>query len=151
MTAMPPHALAPRAALPRVWHFASAVVNERTLELTVDGSRVPLERKPLEVLIFLLQRAGTVVTKEDLAQALWPGRGVTDSNLTKCIAVVRVALVDRDHEIIKTVHGYGYRVAIPVFVERDAPAESEAWLGTAAMLAAGAGSSPDRAPGQGNA
>jgi DNA-binding winged helix-turn-helix (wHTH) protein len=134
-TPAPPVArtLPSRAALARVWRFGSVVLDERSLELTVSGRVVALERKPLEVLTYLLQRAGNLVTKEELAQALWPGRIVTDSNLTKCIAVIRTALQDRTHEIIKTVHGYGYRVIAPVFVEREGVSE-EPWLGAAGHL-----------------
>ena len=137
----PPAAFAPRAGWPRVWHFGEAVVDERTLELTVAGRRVPLERKPLEVLILLLQRAGSVVTKAELADALWPGRGVTDSNLTKCIAVIRLALMDHAHEQIKTAHGYGYRFAMPVFVERHGGGEA-GWMNPVALIPAPSAEAP---------
>ena len=110
-----------RAVL-RVWRFGDAVLDERSLELRVGGRPVDLERKPLEILMFLLQHPGEVVFKHRLAEAVWPDRVVTDSNLTKCIAVLRHALGDRRQTLIKTAHGYGYRLAVPVQVESALPA-----------------------------
>lgn len=110
----------PRGPVPRIWHFGNVVLDERSLELLVGGQPVALERKQLEILIYLLQHAGEVVFKDRLADAVWPGRAVTDSNLTKCMAVLRQAIGDRHQSLIKTVHGYGYRVAAPVTIEAPA-------------------------------
>lgn len=100
----------------RVWTFADCVLDERSLELKVAGLVVDLDRKPMEVLLHLLRHAGEVVTKDELAEAVWPGRIVTDSNLTKTVAVVRAALGEAGQVAIRTVHGYGYRLVAPVSV-----------------------------------
>ena len=104
------------------WSFGNAVLNEGTLELTVDGTPVELEKKALDVLTFLLHHAGEVVTKDELLEAAWPGRVLSDSALTSCMAKLRSALSDEAQEIIKTVHGFGYRLAATVKVETTAPA-----------------------------
>jgi non-specific serine/threonine protein kinase len=83
---------------------------------------VDLERRPLELLSLLLTHAGEVVTKEEILEAIWPGREVTEASLTKCVARLRQAVGDTEHDIIRTVHGYGYRFAAPVAVEATAPA-----------------------------
>ena len=101
----------------RVWTFAGCVLDERSLELKVSGTLVDLDRKPLEVLLHLLRHAGEVVTKDELAEAVWPGRIITDSNLTKTVAVLRAALGEQGQLAIKTVHGYGYRFVAAVSVE----------------------------------
>src|SRR5687767_3786245 len=93
----------------RRWLFGPAVLDERTLELFVSGRQVEIERKPLEVLLYLLHHAGEVVTKDDFAENLWPGRILTETVLTRCISVLRQALQD-DRTLIRTVHGYGYRL-----------------------------------------
>jgi TolB-like protein/class 3 adenylate cyclase/cytochrome c-type biogenesis protein CcmH/NrfG len=98
----------------RRWSFGPAVLDERTLELQVKGRLVALERKPLEVLQHLLNHAGEAVTKDALLEAVWPGRILTETVLTKCIARLREVLKDDDQTIIKTVHGYGYRLITPV-------------------------------------
>jgi non-specific serine/threonine protein kinase len=108
--------------VPRIWRFGNASLDERTLELTVGGRAVRLERKHLELLKFFLGNAGEVIFKNRLAEEVWGGRPVTDSNLTKCIAILRQALGDRDQAVIKTVHGYGYWFTAAVRVESALPA-----------------------------
>jgi serine/threonine protein kinase/DNA-binding winged helix-turn-helix (wHTH) protein len=105
------------------WHFARAVLDERTLELLVDGVEVELERKPLEVLLYLLQHAGEVCTKDELLASVWPGRVLTETVLTKCIGRLREVLCDSDQEIIKTAYGFGYRLVAPVSVENTTAPE----------------------------
>jgi adenylate cyclase len=109
--------LPPQTGTP-CWKFANAQLDERTLELSVAGQVVELERKPLEVLRHLLVRAGEVVTHEELLQAVWPGRMLSESVLKKCVSRLREVLDDADHAVIKTVHGYGYRLLAPVAIEQ---------------------------------
>lgn len=97
--------------------FGSAVLDERSLELWVGGKRVPLERRPLDALLYLLHHAGEVVTKDELAENLWPGRILTESTLAGCISKVRAALGPQGHTLIKTAHGFGYRFVGDVRVE----------------------------------
>jgi DNA-binding winged helix-turn-helix (wHTH) protein/tetratricopeptide (TPR) repeat protein len=93
------------------------VVDETTLELLVDGVDAGLERKPLEVLIYLLEHAGEVCTKDELLASVWPGRILSETVLTKCIGRLREAVGDREQDVIKTVYGFGYRFIAPLQVE----------------------------------
>src|SRR5271156_2363354 len=106
----------------RRWHFAGAVLDERTLELLVNGVNAGLERKPLEVLIFLLERSNEVCTKDELLAGVWPGRILSETVLTKCIGRLRDALGDQDQGVIKTAYGFGYRFIAPVQLELAAAA-----------------------------
>lgn len=101
-----------------IWHFARAVFDERAMELRVAGQPVELERKPLELLRHLLRHAGEVVTREELLEAVWPGRIATEASLAKAVSRVRQELGDSDQTLIRTVHGYGYRLAAEVRIER---------------------------------
>src|SRR3984893_9796586 len=101
----------------RRWRFAGAIFDERTLELLVNGVDAELERKPLEVLIYLLEHAGEVCTKDEILTGVWPGRILSETVLTKCIGRLREVLGDRDQDIIKTAYGFGYRFIAPVHVE----------------------------------
>ena len=101
----------------RRWHFAGAIFDERTLELLVNGVDAELERKPLEVLIYLLEHAGEVCTKDEILTGVWPGRILSETVLTKCIGRLREVLGDRDQDIIKTAYGFGYRFIASVHVE----------------------------------
>ena len=102
---------------PLKWRFASCLFEESTLELSVEGRLVELERKPLEVLRHLLRHAGEVVTKEEIHAAVWPGRVLSDTVLTKAVSRIREVLGDDEQSLIKTVHGYGYRLIAPVSIE----------------------------------
>jgi non-specific serine/threonine protein kinase len=102
--------------------FGSCVLDTGTLELSVDGAATKLERKPLEVLMFLLSHAGELVTKDELLDEVWQGRVLSESVLTKCIAKLRQGLGDHDQALIKTVHGFGYRLLADVQVERPSTA-----------------------------
>jgi serine/threonine protein kinase len=68
-------------------------------------------------LVYLLERAGEVCTKDELLAGVWPGRILSETVLTKCIGRLRDALGDRDQDVIKTAYGFGYRFIAPVQVE----------------------------------
>lgn len=97
-----------------LWQFGSAVFDEQAMSLRVKGSDVDLARKPLELLSLLLNHAGEVVTKEEILDALWPDRDISEASLTNCVARLRTALSDNDHTMVRTAHGFGYRFDAPV-------------------------------------
>lgn len=123
------------ASAPLKWRFDRCVFEESTLELSVDGVLVELERKPMEVLRHLLRHAGEVVTKEEIHAAVWPGRVLSDTVLTKAVSRIREVLRDDAQAMVKTVHGYGYRLIAPVRIEAAAAAPMP-------MLGLKAGDSP---------
>ncbi|WP_114952160.1 protein kinase domain-containing protein [Sphingosinicella terrae] len=108
----------------RLWHFADAVFDEASWNLRVRGEPVALEGKPLELLHELLLRAGEVVTKDELLDAVWPGVTVVDGSLATAVSKLRKALGPHSETVIATVPRIGYRLASPVRIERnDAPLE----------------------------
>jgi len=111
-----------RASGPLLWSFGSCTLDERRLELSVDGELVAAEARPLELLVHLLHHAGELVTKDELIEAVWPGRIPSESVLTKTVAKLRQALRDEDQALIRTVYGQGYRLVAPVSVKAQADA-----------------------------
>jgi DNA-binding winged helix-turn-helix (wHTH) protein/alpha-beta hydrolase superfamily lysophospholipase len=103
------------------WAFEDGIVLDPALfELRRDGQRVPLEPQAFDVLTYLVSHRDRVVSKEELMDAIWGDRFVTEAAVTSRIKQVRRALGDdgRDQRVIRTVHGRGYRfVATPA----DAP------------------------------
>jgi DNA-binding winged helix-turn-helix (wHTH) protein/tetratricopeptide (TPR) repeat protein len=99
------------------WSFGEVVLDEAALELTVAGEVVALEPKALELLRVLVRRPGEVVTKDELLDAVWPGRVVTEGVLGKAVAKLRAALRDDDSQLVRTAHGYGYRLVAEVRAE----------------------------------
>lgn len=107
------------------WSFADCIFDEANWALSVAGRRVAIEAKPLELLRELLRRAGSVVSKDELLDAIWPDVMVVEASLPTAARKLRLALRDdgRKQHIIETVAGIGYRLAVPVVVEEvgDAP------------------------------
>jgi adenylate cyclase len=77
---------------------------------------VELRRKSFEVLRYLVEHAGRVVTKEEMINAVWPDVTVGDESLTQCISEVRHALGDDNQRIIKTVPRRGYLIDVAISV-----------------------------------
>jgi len=77
---------------------------------------IPLRPKAWDVLHYLVERPGLLVTKESLHRAIWPDVVVSDDTLTKSISELRQALDDRSRtpRIIQTVHGRGFRFVAEV-------------------------------------
>ncbi|WP_169577675.1 protein kinase domain-containing protein [Sinimarinibacterium sp. CAU 1509] len=97
-----------------VWRFSEAEYDERNGRLSVGGQEREMERRPLEVLAYLLRHAGEAVTKDELLEAAWPGMVTVDAVLTNAVAKLRKALGDENQQIIVTLHRVGYRLMGPV-------------------------------------
>lgn len=87
--------------------------DEFTLDLTrgclLRGQEeIKLRPKSFEVLKYLVENNGRLISKDELIQAVWVGTAVTDDSLAQCLRDVRHALRDEKQQIIKTVHGRGY-------------------------------------------
>jgi DNA-binding winged helix-turn-helix (wHTH) protein len=108
-----------RSVQSSVLRFGAFTFDPATAELRgSDGRIVPLEPQPARVLTTLLNRPGTLVTREVLRAAVWPdGTHVEfDQSLNYCIRQVRAALSDdaRRPEFVETVSRRGYRFIAPV-------------------------------------
>ncbi len=97
-------------------------------ELRRNGVPVALEPQAFDVLAYLASHRDRLVGKDELLDAVWGGRFVTESALTSRIKQVRRAVGDdgRAQEVIRTVHGRGYRFVPPVTVVDAVPVSSEA-------------------------
>ncbi len=97
---------------PRKLRFGSFEVDLETRELRNRGIRVRLQHKPFQILEILLRNPGSLVTREELMQQLWPNLHVNfDSGLNTAINTLRQALGDspRNCRFIETRPGLGYR------------------------------------------
>jgi DNA-binding winged helix-turn-helix (wHTH) protein len=89
-----------------------------TGELWREGSRVPLQEQPFQVLAALLARPGDLVTREELRRRLWPRSVFTDfeHGLNKAVNKLRHTLDDLAAEprYVETLPRRGYRFVAPV-------------------------------------
>jgi DNA-binding winged helix-turn-helix (wHTH) protein/tetratricopeptide (TPR) repeat protein len=83
--------------------------SERTL--TKDGTVVPLAPKVFDTLEILVTRSGSVISKKELMEILWPDAFVEESNLSQNIYTIRKALGNGDGigHLIENVPRRGYR------------------------------------------
>jgi DNA-binding winged helix-turn-helix (wHTH) protein/TolB-like protein len=81
---------------------------ERRLLLAADGHVVELRPQAFAVLQLLAERAGRLVTKDELLAAVWPGVVVTDDSLVQAVGDLRRALGEAGHHVVKTVPRRGY-------------------------------------------
>ena len=82
-----------------------------------------LRPKTFEVLRYLVDRPGQLVTKAMLLDAVWPGLVVSDSMPATCVAELRRELGDdaRTPQFIETVHRRGYRFIAQVTMPAATP------------------------------
>ena len=87
-----------------------------------DGDPVPITPKGFDVLAYLVEHAGQVVSQDELLGALWPETFVNPEVLRKYILEIRKALGDRPNnpEFIATLPKRGYRFVAPVTDESAA-------------------------------
>lgn len=78
--------------------------------------KIRVEPRVMDALVYLAERSGHVVSKDDLIDVVWHGRSVTDDVLTVTICALRKALGDdaRRPEYVETVPRRGYRWIAPV-------------------------------------
>jgi predicted ATPase/DNA-binding winged helix-turn-helix (wHTH) protein len=91
------------------------------LELRRAGSVCHLEPQVFDLLHYLLEHHDRVVTKNELLDAIWPGRFVSDSALSSRIKAARQAIGDSgsSQRLIKTHHGRGFRFIGPLRLNDD--------------------------------
>lgn len=79
----------------------------------------------MDVLVYLADRQGRVVSREELLSALWPGVIVSDDTLTQAVNKLRKALCDsaRSPLYVETISKRGYRLV--AHVERSATGRTE--------------------------
>ncbi len=117
--------MAQASAPRRILGFGSFEVDLASGELRREGLKVKLQDQPLRLLVLLLERAGEVVTREELRNRLWPADTFVDfdHSLNTAVRKLREALGDSAEapRYVETLARRGYRFAVPVR-DREAPA-----------------------------
>ena len=102
----------------RVARFGVFELDLSAGELRKSGVRLRLQEQPLQVLALLLERAGDVVTREELRQKLWPSDTFVDfdHSLNTAINKVREVLGDSatSPRYVETLARRGYRFIAPL-------------------------------------
>ncbi len=133
---------------------------QRRVLFGLDGQPIALTPRLFDALLYFVERAGQLLTKEQLLEAIWPNVIVEEHNLNKTVSELRRALGEKpgEHKFFVTKPGAGYRFVANVSAaptprdlrrdtsaaigadERSQASASRYWavgaLGTAALVAA---------------
>jgi DNA-binding winged helix-turn-helix (wHTH) protein len=94
-----------------VYTFRKFLLNPGDRSLKKSGVLIPMPPKTMDVLLYLVARAGRLVSKKELMENLWPKTYVGETNLTNIIVVLRKAI---GRNAIQTVAKHGYRFTLEV-------------------------------------
>ena len=98
--------------LPMLLRFSGFELDDHLRELRRDGQQVPIQKKEMDLLLYLIRFRGRVVPREELLANVWQisPKGVTTRTIDMHIARLREKLKDdsANPQIILTVRGKGY-------------------------------------------
>ena len=95
----------------RKWRIRNLELDERLFELRIGNNEVRIEPKPLGILMVLLRNADRVVTAAEMAKMVWGGRSVSEQVIAQCVARLRRSLGPEHEDLVRTIHGWGYRLS----------------------------------------
>ncbi len=110
------------------FQFEDFVLDPDRRELRRADALIAVEPQVFDLINYLVRDRERVVTKDDLLDAIWNGRVVSESTLTSRINAARRALDDSGEEqrLIRTVARKGFRFVGAVRNEQDAAATEPA-------------------------
>ena len=132
--------------------FGAFELDLRAGELHKGGRKVRLQEQPFQVLRMLVERAGEVVSREEIQTRLWPNDTVVefDHGINTAIRKLRTALEDSAEKpsYIETVARRGYRLIMPVEMPASSSDGSSPTLAVGVVAAKPALQSSALAPGK---
>lgn len=121
-----------------IYSFSTFAFESGALELRREGRRVAIEPQPARALAVLVARAGEVVTREEMRQAIWGDQTHVDYDrgLAYCISQVRLALGDSAEQprFVQTLPKRGFRFIAPVAAEAPRASAAAAPSGPPAQV-----------------
>ncbi len=93
--------------------FAGIVVDPDQRVAVQNGKPIDLTPRELAVLLVLMRNRDRVTSKQELLDAVWPGRTASTNAVEAVVSALRRKLQVGDSEIIHTVHRAGYALRAP--------------------------------------
>ena len=120
------------AVAPRVLRFGAFEADLQARALRRQGMQIKLQEQPFQILAFLLEHPGEIVTRDQLREKLWPADTFVDvdNSVNAAVNRLREALGDsaESPRFVETLPRRGYRFVAPVtevrVSERDPGAEN---------------------------
>ncbi len=94
-----------------IFQFNQINIDTALYRLCLAGKPIPVEPQVFDLLVYLIENRGRVVTRGELLDKIWEDKIVTDAALGASLKEVRKVVQDSGtkQEVIKTVHGRGYQ------------------------------------------
>lgn len=104
------------------FHFLDCELDIERCELRRAGEPVALRAKVFQLLLYLIEQRHRRVPKDELLEAVWPGRIIAEATLNSAIKTVRQAVGDdgQRQRVIQTLRGLGYRFVAELDPQPDA-------------------------------
>src|SRR6204780_3842973 len=101
-----------------IFRFGEFQIDALARTLRREEEIVTLNRRAFDVLLYLVQNPGRVLTRDELLKNVWPDTFVDENSLAQSISVLRRALDERpgDNSYIVTLPGRGYQFVSAVQV-----------------------------------
>lgn len=108
------------------YRFDRFELDTETFELRCDGSARHVEPLVFDLICYLSQNPGRVISRGEIVESVWGGRIVSDATISSCIKSARKALDDSgdDQSYIRTVRGRGFQFIGDVNASADHEATS---------------------------
>ncbi|HEY8132655.1 MAG TPA: FHA domain-containing protein [Thermoanaerobaculia bacterium] len=99
-----------------IYTFGPFTVDTDAVELRRGEERIPLRPKCFDLLVYLIEQRGKVVSKEQLLDGIWRDVVVDDATVGRTVTATRAALDDdaTQPRYIETVSRRGYKFIAPV-------------------------------------
>lgn len=99
-----------------LYHFADCTLDDENFTLTRGGEVQSVEPQVIDLLIFMVQNDGVLISKDELIDKVWAGRIVSDSAISARIAAARRAVGDdgKIQSCIQTVSRRGFQFVADV-------------------------------------
>ena len=118
-----------RGQSPRLLHFGTFELDLSSHELRKAGALIKLQSQHFQLLVLLAERAGQLVTREEIRRTLWNNETFVDfdRSINFCVNQIRAALGDdpQSPRYIETLPRKGYRFVAPVTEAGGQPARAQ--------------------------
>lgn len=111
-----------------IYTFGHFELDTGQQELRRAGVPLAVEPQVFDVIACLVENRNRLVTRDELIEAVWAGRFVSDTTVTSRIKAARQALEDngQDQRVIRTAPRRGFRFVAEVALKREAIASAGA-------------------------
>lgn len=108
------------------YRFESCVLDDDSYELLVEGHPQKVEPQVFDILRYMVENKGRVISQDELIKIVWKGRVVSDATVNARISAARSAIGDdgKKQSMIKTISRRGFKFVVPVWSDADIEKES---------------------------